>query len=229
MNRSFVIGDIHGAHLALLQCFRKAGFDPQADRLICLGDATDGWPEVREVMEELMHVRNLVYILGNHDQWFLEWARTGMAPAIWLMQGGQAALDAYPDGVPEGHLQLLNRAVYYHTENDRLFIHGGFDPLQPLEHQDRQVFLWDRSLVQHAMDLREEGEEKQISAFREVFLGHTPTISYGVDRPVKACELRLMDTGAGWSGTLSMMDINTGEIYQSEPVFRLYPGVRGRM
>jgi serine/threonine protein phosphatase 1 len=37
-----------------------------------------------------------------------------------------------------------------------------------------------------------------------------------------------MDTGAGWQGKLSMMNIDTKEIFQSDPVPDLYPKYRGR-
>jgi len=37
-----------------------------------------------------------------------------------------------------------------------------------------------------------------------------------------------MDTGAGWEGVLSMMNIDTKELFQSDLVADLYPGVRGR-
>jgi serine/threonine protein phosphatase 1 len=46
--------------------------------------------------------------------------------------------------------------------------------------------------------------------------------------PIKACEVWLMDTGAGWSGVLSMMNIDTKEIFMSDPVPSLYPGLAGR-
>jgi serine/threonine protein phosphatase 1 len=42
------------------------------------------------------------------------------------------------------------------------------------------------------------------------------------------CEVWFMDTGAGWSGKLSMMNIDTKEIFMSDPVPELYPGVKGR-
>ena len=43
--RTFVIGDIHGAHKALIQCFERSGFDHSSDRLISLGDACDDCPD----------------------------------------------------------------------------------------------------------------------------------------------------------------------------------------
>ena len=67
MPRSFVIGDIHGAYPALRQCLELCKFDYNSDLLICLGDVCDGWPQVKESVEELLKIRNLIYIMGNHD------------------------------------------------------------------------------------------------------------------------------------------------------------------
>jgi serine/threonine protein phosphatase 1 len=36
--RTLVMGDIHGAHKALVQCLEKSGFNMEHDRLIQLGD-----------------------------------------------------------------------------------------------------------------------------------------------------------------------------------------------
>jgi serine/threonine protein phosphatase 1 len=38
----------------------------------------------------------------------------------------------------------------------------------------------------------------------------------------------MMDTGAGWTGCLSMMNIDNGEIYTSDNVTDLYPNETGR-
>ena len=37
-----------------------------------------------------------------------------------------------------------------------------------------------------------------------------------------------MDTGAGWDGTLSMMNVDNKELFQSDPVEDLYPKEPGR-
>jgi serine/threonine protein phosphatase 1 len=37
-----------------------------------------------------------------------------------------------------------------------------------------------------------------------------------------------MDTGAGWDGCLSIMDINSKEFFTSDPVPSLYPEDSGR-
>jgi len=52
--RTFVMGDIHGAYRALVQCLQRSGFDYQYDILIQLGDIVDGHDEVFECVEELL-------------------------------------------------------------------------------------------------------------------------------------------------------------------------------
>lgn len=229
MSRTFVIGDIHGAYKALLQCFQRAGFDYGKDRLISLGDVCDGWPEVDKVFDELDKIDRLVYIIGNHDEWALQWHRTGESPFIWLSQGGNATIGCYPDGIPDHHLQMLNNAYTYYIEDNQVFTHGGFHIGDRLENQEREVFIWDRSLVDLALNLSEHGEAEQISSFTRVFIGHTPTLNYHSEKPIKACEVWMMDTGAGWYGRLSIMNLETEEVFQSDPVPGLYPGYSGRM
>src|SRR6266700_1100414 len=81
--KTFVIGDIHGAHKALLQCLDRSGFDRENDTLITLGDICDGWPYVYECVEELLKIKNIINIIGNHDQWFLKWYYTLCHPDYW--------------------------------------------------------------------------------------------------------------------------------------------------
>jgi len=57
----------------------------------------DGWPETRQAIDELLKIKNLTYILGNHDFWTLEWMREGVAEEIWLSQGGDATVNSYKD------------------------------------------------------------------------------------------------------------------------------------
>jgi serine/threonine protein phosphatase 1 len=227
--RQYVIGDIHGAYRALLECFKKASFDRDQDLLICLGDVCDGWPEVYKVIEKLLTVRNLVYILGNHDKWALDWFIHNNAPAIWVNQGGHATMESYKGPVPESHIRLLSQARLFYRLGKKVFVHGGFNPEIPLEEQSEDTFLWDRKLVYHAIDLHKDGASRRITEYEEVYVGHTPTINFGSTEPVRVCEVIIMDTGAGWpGGVLTMMDIHTGKSISSRPVDQLYPGYRGR-
>jgi serine/threonine protein phosphatase 1 len=224
MSRTFVIGDIHGAHKAFVQCLERSSFNYEDDHLICLGDVCDGWPETRQAIEELMKVKNLTYILGNHDFWALEWMREGDKEEIWLSQGGEATVHSYKDNIPISHIEFLEKAHHYFQLENKLFVHAGIDTQMPLEKQSLQILLWDRSLARTALDLHSKSIEGNLTGFDEVYIGHTPVSP----PPVHACEVWLMDTGAGWSGVLSMMDIETKALFMSDSVPSLYPGVVGR-
>lgn len=221
--RRFVVGDIHGAFLALQQCLKRSSFNKDKDQLICLGDLADGWPHVVEVFDELTTVKNLVLLLGNHDQWLLHWFNTREAPDIWLIQGGHSTINAFGYMVNESHVDLLRHAKLHYTTDRMFFVHGGFDADVPLETQEWDVFLWDRSLVRKALAVRGNNINENLTQFDMVYVGHTPTIKYGETKPIISHGICMMDTGAGWpGGVLTLMDIDTKQIFQSDPVDRLY-------
>lgn len=225
MNRTFVIGDVHGAYRALRQCLQKAEFDYTNDHLICLGDVCDGWPETRESIAELLRIKNVTYILGNHDYWALQWMTTGKAETAWLLQGGESTKTSYSDGVPDNHIKFLTDALPYLLTENKLFVHAGIDRQRKLEQQGLDVFLWDRTLTRTAIDFYNKNIDVKLTEYDEVYVGHTP-ISSPV--PLFSCGVWLMDTGAGWDGVLSMMDINSKSVFVSDEVPGLYPGVAGR-
>ena len=112
-------------------------------------------------------------------------------------------------------LNFFQKALPYFLENNRLFVHAGIDPRKPLEQQDLDTFLWDRSLVQQALDTYKQNINRKLTPFDEVYVGHTPIL---LKQPTKSCGIWLMDTGAGWSGVLSMMNVETKEVFVSDPV-----------
>jgi serine/threonine protein phosphatase 1 len=225
MSRTFVIGDIHGAFRALKQCLERASFDYENDRLIALGDVCDGWPETKECVDELMKIKNLIFILGNHDMIMLDWMETGQMAESWFVHGGEATCLSYGETIPRSHIDFIKKGILYHLEDNKLFVHAGILPDRKLEQQGPSVFMWDRTLAGLAMDFQERGISKPITEFDEIFIGHTPIAS---SHPRKYCEVWMMDTGAGWYGPLSMMNVHSKEFFISDPVTSLYPGITGR-
>lgn len=80
--RTLVMGDCHGGYRALLQVFERSKFDYDNDKLIFVGDVSDGWVESYECLEELMKIKNLVFVRGNHDQWLKDWLKEGKRPDV---------------------------------------------------------------------------------------------------------------------------------------------------
>lgn len=226
MAKTFVIGDIHGAARALHQCLERSTFNYDEDRLICLGDVCDGWPETREAIDLLLKIKKLVCVQGNHDFWTINWMLTGTREDVWIHQGGQATVLSYLGGVPAAHKWFLQNAPPWYMVGNKLFVHAGIDPVRPLDRQSQEIFLWDRNLARIALDLHHAGISTKLTPFDEVYIGHTPI---PFEKPVWSGGVCLMDTGAGWTGVLSMMDIDTKEVFTSDKVPSLYPGVMGRV
>src|SRR5688572_1825197 len=225
MVNTYVMGDIHGAFRAFKQCLERAEFNYESDKLICLGDVADGWPDTKQCIDELLKIKNLIYILGNHDLWVLQWMKTRVAENVWVTQGGSATIASYSE-IPQSHIEFLERGVPFFLDNNRLFVHAGIKTNLPLAEQDLKIFCWDRTLVQKAWELFVKESPAKLTAFDEIYIGHTPI---PFDHPIQSCEIWMMDTGAGWSGTLSMMNVYTKETFVSDRVPSLYPGVEGRM
>lgn len=237
----FVIGDIHGALKALQQVLERAAIDA-GSRLIFLGDYVDGWSESAQVIDYLIRLSektDCVFIKGNHDVWCEEWLRTGYANQIWLMHGGKETINSYnhvDEHTKRIHLNWLEQMKYFaRDENDRLFIHAGFTSMHGPEREfASDNFTWDRTLWEMAITMDERiGRDsllfpKRLKLFREIFIGHTPTLYYNVDTPMQGCNVWNIDTGAAFKGKLTIMDIDTKQYWQSDPVWKLYPDEKGR-
>ena len=228
--RTLVIGDIHGAYKALLQCFQRADFNYDQDRLVVLGDVCDGYPEVRQCIDELLKVKKCDFIIGNHDVWALDWALRGKKPEIWTSQGGENTIRSYAGGpMPKEHIDFLKGGKFWREIGSQLFVHGGFSPDIPLLTHDVQTLVWDRDLLDKACLIQGIDPRYKFDSHTDIFLGHTTTEAYGTLEPIKACNVWALDTGAGWSGKLTIMDVETKEYWQSDLTPSLYGGNPGRI
>jgi serine/threonine protein phosphatase 1 len=253
MGRIIVCGDIHGNYKGLKQCLERSNFDYENDTLIQLGDVVDGWNEVYEVVEELLKIKNLIAIKGNHDDWFNHYLELGSHPVDWL-QGGQGTLESYCKHcnssyiprmggftttlnnafIPKSHIEFFNKQLkYYKDDQNNIFVHGGFNRHELLKDQNYDdVFWWDRDLWMAALSFKDLVNNKYKLKIKEpckeIFIGHTATVNLGTDKPMKGSMIWNLDTGSGFRGKLTFMDINTKEYWQSDRVDELYKDQKGR-
>lgn len=246
--RTLVMGDIHGAYKALLQCLERSGFDYENDQLIQLGDVVDGYPQSHECVEELLKIKHLVALKGNHDEWFREFIEIDFHPYYWTY-GGKGTLISYLEhagkkgsyfatgsgfktslvsaDIPSAHRQFFNdQQLYYIDSKKRCFIHAGFDRHLPFYDQKESTYYWNRDLWTGAMEHKEKASrnEKFVikTKFKEIYIGHTPTTKWGKDKPIQTFHIINMDTGAGHSGRLTILEVDTKEFWQSDPLPELY-------
>jgi len=242
------MGDIHGYNYALLQCLERAGFDYENDRLIQLGDVSDRGPDTAQSVETLMRIRNLVAIRGNHDCWTHDFFMNEEAPNLWLGQGGYETIQSYRrlsnkrygrirnqvmhDELHDRHKEFYQGQVdWYIDEVNRLFIHGGWDYKTHPDDFERAAgeripdggrmsrnCHWDRSLFYGC----EDGKKKAIRAaaqFSEVYIGHTP---HEIRPYYQIGNLFNLDTGAARGNEITMVNVETKEVFASDPVSVLY-------
>ena len=241
MKKIFVIGDIHGGLKALKQVLEKVVVSIN-DTLIFLGDYVDGWSESAQVLEFVINLskqQHCVFIKGNHDVWCEDWLRTGNTDKTWIVHGGKETIESYvgiDDTIKLKHLQFFEMMPYYYIdENNRLFIHAGFTSMHgPKAEFHFSNFNWDRTLWEMALTMDKGIKKtslffpKRLKLFNEIYIGHTPTLYYDVEVPMQGCNVWNIDTGAAFTGRLSIMDIDTKQFWQSDVVKNLYPGEMGR-
>ena len=241
MARTYVIGDVHGAFRALQQLIGRA-VPQREDRLIFLGDYVDGWSQSRQVMEYLMLLErehDCIFIKGNHDAWCEEWLGGWGASPDWLFHGGEATVSSYA-GITakeiDRHLEFFSRMrPYYEDGAGSLFVHAGFSAMRgPSAEHYASNFFWDRTLWETALAIDDRIPRdsvfypKRLLLYDEIFIGHTPTTNYGFDIPMHRCNIWNVDTGAAFTGKVTMMDVETKKFVQSDTVQKLYPGEVGR-
>lgn len=242
MSRTLAIGDIHGGLRALQQVFERAEVSVN-DRLIFLGDYVDGWSESSGVISfliELSRKQECIFIRGNHDAWCEDWIAFGNDPDIWLFNGGKSTVESYKNYSLEElevhHLEFFQKMKNFHIdEKNRLFIHAGYSSMHgPEKEVYSSNYHWDRTLWETAvsMDARlEKNSElypKRLLLYHEIFIGHTPTLYIGSKEPVNKANVWNLDTGAAFTGALTLLDIDTKEFWQSDPLTSLYPDEKGR-
>jgi hypothetical protein len=133
------------------------------------------------------------------------------------------------------------------------FVHGGFRSKNGLGYEAYETdYYWDRdlwglALLQHSNFQKDSIENfKRFEKHKEIYIGHTstgyslikphlPEYQYSeqpkqgrIITPMNRCNVWNLDTGGGYEGKLTIMDVETKEFWQSDFVNTLYPDERGR-
>jgi serine/threonine protein phosphatase 1 len=188
-----------------------------------------------------------VVVRGNHDDWFDEFCLTGRHPASWIFGGmatarsywnhfrgrSRVAIDDYqlarelsPEHIPETHRAFFDKLPLYHIDQQsRCFVHAGFNRFFPFTGQPASTYYWDRDLWAAAVEWQrnEHVYNRQVpfeikTAFKEIYVGHSPTTFWDSTVPLQCANIMNLDTGAGQGGKLTIMDLSAKECWQSESV-----------
>ena len=246
--RIFVHSDTHGHNKELNEVLKLARFDFNRDTLIHIGDCVDRGPDSYNVIETLLKIKNLIAIQGNHDYYLLNFIETGYHP--WEHGSHKTAMSYAKNSddshnitfvqkmsgvstnfnrshIPESHKKFFRTQLpYYVDKTNRLFVHGGYEPMEPIETQSEQNLTWDRDLVEKLYMLQSANignkleNYPDVNNFKRVFVGHTPTnyLQKGCVKPMYLAQLVDIDTGRCFGGKLTLIDItddNNHVLYQN--------------
>jgi len=141
MQRTIVIGDIHGCAVELEELLKKLNLTPD-DKLYSVGDILDKGPDVLGCLDLCIKYR-VVNIEGNHDNKYNRWQKheanqkaTGKKNPMTSVS--EKNLEVYRMMTSEHSEYLINAPVTIFLEQQNtLLVHGGVFPLavMPLEKQ----------------------------------------------------------------------------------------------
>jgi len=216
--RIYAVGDIHGRADLLERLhrdiLRDAQTAPSGDNLVIyLGDYLDRGPYVRQTLDTLIAGLppgfRTEFLMGNHEQLFLDFKQDPYLLELWISLGGHSTLRSYQvqvpgsgfslekaheirndllEAMPREHLEFLENLRPYLQLGDYLFVHAGIRPGLPLERQRTEDLLWIRD------DFTDPEDEHEF----KVIHGHT------IYDQIREYPSRIgMDTGAYATGILS--------------------------
>ena len=231
----FAIGDIHGCLSQLTSLHKNIlnydKFDPKNDLLIYLGDYIDRGKYSKDVIDQILKLKNnnikTINLMGNHDEFMIDfilnkknniknWINFG-ADQTFRSYGVEVVeyiKDGFDDEVVDKlrntllskmdntHLDFFkNLEISYSSEN-YLFVHAGIDPLKRLNNQTKKDFLWSRSEKFFSKDFKSE---------KIIVHGHTPEENI-INYPFRIN----VDSGCYFSGKLSsvcLTDNNNSRVF----------------
>lgn len=167
--RVLAIGDVHGCHVALAALLKALKIKSK-DTVVFLGDAVDRGPSSRQVIENILSLRetcNVVFIKGNHEEMLCDAIAGRGLVEQWLSFGGNATVDSYGgslENIPPEHIRLLVSELvpFWETDNE-IFVHASLESDMSLVNQTAEFLRW-----KHL-----GGDEPPHVSGKRVICGHT--------------------------------------------------------
>ena len=223
----FAIGDIHGCLNELTSLHKKIlthdKFDVKNDLIIYLGDYIDRGKNSKEVINQILKLKNnkikTVNLMGNHDEFMIDflfnnknniknWLNFGLDQTFrsydievvdFIKDGFENEIidklrDELLKKMSDDHINFFKNLVLSHETDQYLFVHAGIDPSKDLKDQTKKDYLWSRSNIFF---------DKGFKSEKIIVHGHTPEPNVVNDL------YRInVDTGCYFSRKLSAVCLN---------------------
>lgn len=189
----WVIGDVHGEFDKLVELLKLL---PENAQICFTGDLIDRGKDSAKVLELILS-KEYPSILGNHELMMLRARRNSNERYGWELNGGDATLNSYKDGlIPAHHLEFLANLPFF-----KYFEFEGYKPLvvshSYIHHEwinkdhiyceyDGGDILW-----RHAYNREHFDKEREIKNNIFNIFGHT-----ALKEPLITDTYAMIDTGA---------------------------------
>ena len=203
MNKTYVIGDIHGCSQALADLLKIMEPIHADDNILFIGDYIDRGPDSKGVVDIILNLRKkhgkTITLMGNHEFMFVN-ALKDIGVTDFLAMGGDATLNSYGIAldtlqdihtkIPREHLIFFQELLLYWEDQNNIYVHAGLQPGVHLTQQSMDWLLW----------AREDFINLTYNFGKKVIFGHTP-----FDKPKTDDNKIGIDTGAVYGGHLNII------------------------
>lgn len=202
VGRDLFVGDIHGQYDDLIAQLKAVNFNPDIDRVFCVGDLIDRGPASRECLN-LLREPWFFAVLGNHEDFFVgafyeDDDRAGenlfLNGGSWVLAEDQSELRS----MAADYLANLPVAIELETACGRRVgvVHAACSSGVWGEF-NVQADIWNRRIA----DFERDAPEANVSGIDVVVVGHNV-----VAEPCKRGNTVLIDTGAAKGCALTVWD-----------------------
>lgn len=133
-------------------------------------------------------------------------------------------INLFPYIIKDSHRDFFHKQVKFYVDDDNVgFVHAGYLHPEGLGHDDPYTYMWTRALWENHAMIPSQNTPKLLRAHKHLYIGHTQTLNWGTTEPMIKYNVTNLDTGAGWDGKLTIMNVDTSEYWQSDLVSELYP------
>lgn len=206
--KQFVIGDIHGSYMELVDLINKVNPDLYRDQIIFLGDYIDRGFHSYHVIQLLIGIQkeygkdHVILLRGNHEQMAIDNIKRNYRGSSNGYDKTVLDFERNGDSI-DNYIGFFNSLPYYYEDKNFIFVHGGIRPGVSMKNQIDDDLLW----------IREEFFQSSITFDKRIIFGHTPTkFINGQWEPFIKDDRIGIDTGCVYGGGLTGIEINEGKI-----------------
>ena len=173
--RTFVISDIHGNNDAFRKALKHVKLK-KTDCLILLGDNIDRGEDSKGVLDTILLLIendfNLICLMGNHEEMFLNAFDSIVNLNAWLKNGGDKTLMSFLtssiEKIAPKYIDLIKSFKNYYENDFFVFVHASLNMKINNPYSDIKTILWERDPFKYY--------DKDWIKNKILIHGHNPTL-----------------------------------------------------